>query len=264
MLAFFSSSSENRRPNDFPIPGRWLKYRPNEPMLPYTDTDDGIDLAGYSSADLHELQQRNIIHPQWLSLGGSPKILDPDLKALLAFGDLRGLSLGGCENIGDAGIRAVSALENLEYLNLLLCHRVSDAGCAHLAGLSKLRWLDMSWVYHISNDGLSTLAYLPRLEELYLADNGNIDDTGIECLSRATHLRHLSIEMVDLTDVALQHLGDNARELRQLEFSRLLAVSDRGLSALPQYPNLIDLSFGGCPLITGGGGQDTSRIEEPS
>ena len=149
MLTFLSQSIGKPRPNHFPIPGRWLKYRPNEPMLPYTDTDDGIGLVGYSGADLHELQQRNIIHPQWLSLGGSRGIRDPDLKALLAFGNLRGLSLSCCENIGDAGIRTVSALENLEYLNLLLCHHVSDAGCAYIAGLSKLRWLCPSYELHL-------------------------------------------------------------------------------------------------------------------
>ena len=102
------------RPLHFPIPGRWLEYRTNDPIPPSADPDDGLNLAGFTGADMRELQRRNIIRPLWLSFYNSSGIGHSDLQVLRGFGDLRGIDQNFCERVGDAGIREASALENLE------------------------------------------------------------------------------------------------------------------------------------------------------
>lgn len=249
----FNPPGVGPRPLHFPIPGRWLEYRTNDPIPPSADPDDGLNLAGFTGADMRELQRRNIIRPRWLSFYNSSGIGHSDLQVLRGFSDLRGIDQNFCGMVGDAGIREVSALENLEYLNLQACRPVSDVGCAYLANLTKLRWLEISWVYRITNEGLGSLARLPQLEELFSDDQTDVGDAGFECLGSVLRLRNLQVWMVRATDVGLRHLGDNARELRQLDFFRLLAATDRGLLDLLRCRNLADLSFGGCPLITRAG-----------
>lgn len=98
-----------------------------------------------------------------LDLRANPKLIDADLKELVAFKGLKELNLEGTQ-VSDAGLKELASLADLAVLNLNST-AVTDDGLKHLASLAGLTELRLDDT-RLTDEGLKTLASLRKLRLL--------------------------------------------------------------------------------------------------
>lgn len=189
---------------------------------------------------------------------------DAFLKGLEPLGRLRTLQLSGAP-VTDAGLEHVGRAGSL--WNIFLDNtEITDAGLAHLQGLRHLRSLRLQGT-KVTAAGMALVKNFHELEDLAWSDLAATDES-LQQLAGLSKLRTIFVSGPGITDAGLQHLA-GLKELRKLEltstqitgtglavlknFSHLeflnvghggtTALSDEGVTHLPELPNLKNLSW---------------------
>ncbi|XP_067445561.1 F-box and leucine-rich repeat protein 13 isoform X1 [Thunnus thynnus] len=210
---------------------------------------------------------------------GNNQITDLSLKALCSSShSLRRLHAAECPRISDASLKAVAALRNLQQLDISRCNKVSDRGIYYLiegSSFTKLRELNVSYCNHITDTSVMRIAkrmcklyhlnlsYCERLTDMALewlsgssvrsldVSGCNIQDQGLAALERVRWKKLFLAECVYITDIGIEKLCKNARDLEHVDVSHCVALSDPAIRALSFYcRGLVTLRMSGCPKMT--------------
>ncbi|XP_059191180.1 F-box and leucine-rich repeat protein 13 isoform X2 [Centropristis striata] len=210
---------------------------------------------------------------------GNNQLTDISWEALCSSSqDLRRLHAVECCRMTDASLKSVASLQNLHNLDISLCDKVSDTGIQYLtegSSCTKLRELNVSYCSHITDTSVMRIAQ--RLCKLYhlnlsfcvgLTDMSlewlsgssicsldisgcNIQDQGLAALERI-HLKKLFLaQCVYVTDIGIEKLCKNMRDLEHVDVSHCVALSDPAIRSISFYcRGLVTLRMSGCLKMT--------------
>lgn len=177
-----------------------------------------------------------------LLISRAPRITDGGLQSLKKRPHLRELYLANT-SVGDNGLKYLEGLNTLWSLDLAGT-QVTDRGVKELSSLRALSLLTLSGTA-VEGPGL---AYLRNNENLGLClDQTAVNDQGVQQFtSRLTQLKHLDLSHTAITDLAAPAIA----ALNRLNVLKLAgtSISDAGLSAFHNHPNLEGLDVEGCAL----------------
>lgn len=150
---------------------------------------------------------------------------------------LKSLDLSLCRDITDSSLGKIAThCKNLEELNLAGCIRVSNSGVLLISwGLKKLKKLNLRSCKRISDFGIESVlgdqgswvkGFHPNLEELVLQDCQKI------------------------TDESLHHIGSGLPNLKKLNLSFCINITNSGLRCLSDMPGLEDINLTSCDNIS--------------
>ncbi|XP_034071679.1 dynein regulatory complex subunit 6 isoform X1 [Gymnodraco acuticeps] len=210
---------------------------------------------------------------------GNNQLTDNSWKALCSSSQgLRRLHAAECSRMTDASLKSVASLKNLHHLDISLCSKVSDTGIQYLtegSSSTKLRELNVSYCCHITD--ISVMMIAQRLCKLYhlnlsycksLTDMSlewlsgssvcsldisgcNIQDQGLAALE-GIRLKKLNVaQCVYITDIGIEKLCKNVRDLEHVDVSHCVALSDPAIRAISFYcRSLVTLRMSGCAKMT--------------
>lgn len=135
----------------------------------------------------------------------------------------------------DAGFAALGELHQLRSVSLSGA-RAKGTSLRHLARLKRLEELRLG---HVSDDALRWLPESPQLRSLSLGHG--ITNAGAERLGILQGLTELNIEMTEITDAGMRHVG-RMTSLRSLRLPP--TITDDGLAHLTPLTVLRDLDVG--------------------
>ncbi|XP_053175910.1 dynein regulatory complex subunit 6 [Scomber japonicus] len=213
------------------------------------------------------------------STEGNNQLTDLSLKALCSSShNLSRLHATECPRITDASLKSVAILKNLQQLDISGCNKVSDKGIYYLiegSSATTLRELNVSYCNHISDISVMritrrlcklyhlNLSYCERLTNAALEwlsgssvcsidiSGCNIQDQGLAALERVRWKKLVLAECVHVTDIGIEKLCKNARDLEHVDVSHCVALSDPAIRALSFYcRGLVTLRMSGCPKMT--------------
>lgn len=213
------------------------------------------------------LVSRGIKHVQILSLGrSSPKELIKGIP------NLESLNLSGCFNLSDHTFEGAISKEvpSLTSLNLSNCKDISNSSLVTIAIRCKnLETIDLSGCTKITNDGLANLASLPKLKHLNLRSCRQISDPGIGHLSgaslssasevssqhqpppAASSLESLSLQDCQkLSDESLRYISQGLRNLKRINLSFCVSITDTGLKSLAKVASLEEINLRSCDNVS--------------
>lgn len=177
--------------------------------------------------------------------------------------NLVSLNLSGCYNISDNGL--INAFSDkhplLLELNLSLCKQVSDVALETIAdNLPGLEHLNIGGCCNITNAGLTHIAWgLRKLKVLHLRSCNLIGDYGIASLAgmnKDEAQGNRALEQVclqgcqRLTDEALRFISLGFPNLRTINLSFCVSITDSGLKHLAKMPSLRELNLTSCDNIS--------------
>ena len=176
---------------------------------------------------------------------------------------LESLNLSGCYNINDVdlGNAFIRELPTLTCLNLSLCKQISDRSLDLIKEyLINLEVLELGGCTSITNTGLLLIAFgLKKLKTLNLRSCRHVSDLGIghlaglspQAVPGTIELEHLGLQDCQkLTDQALKHVSIGLVNLKTLNLSFCVSVTDAGIKFLSKMPNLQELNLRSCDNIT--------------
>uniref|UniRef100_UPI0037E7B67F F-box and leucine-rich repeat protein 13 n=1 Tax=Semicossyphus pulcher TaxID=241346 RepID=UPI0037E7B67F len=216
---------------------------------------------------------------QTFSTEGNNQITDISLEALCSSSPgLCRIHAAECPRVTDASLKSVATLKNLQHLDISLCYRVSDAGIQGLtegSSSSKLRELNVSHCRLITDKSVMriaqrlsklhhlTLSYCERLTDRSLeglsgssicsldVSGCSIQDQGLAALRGICLKKLVLAECVFVTDIGIEKLCKNMRDLEHVDVSHCVALSDSAVRALSFYSvGLVTLRMSGCPKMT--------------
>nr|SVE74716.1 EOG090X05GA [Daphnia carinata] len=202
------------------------------------------------------LVRRGIRRVQILSLRRSLRDVTQGLP------NIESLDLSGCFNVTDIGIAhaLTSDLPTLKRLNLSLCKQITDSSLSRLAQYCRqLQELDLGGCCNVTNAGLLLIAWgLKSLKSLNLRSCWHVSDLGIASLAGLGSdaegnlaLEHLGLQDCQkLTDDALMHVSTGLKQLKSINLSFCLSISDSGLKYLAKMPSLCELNLRSCDNIS--------------
>lgn len=177
--------------------------------------------------------------------------------------NIESLNLSGCYNVTDIGLSHAftTDLPSLTELNLSLCKQVTDTSLGRIAQhLKNLEVLELGGCCNITNTGLLLVAWgLRRLRKLCLRSCWHVSDQGIGhlCgLSGETASGNLALEYLGLqdcqrlSDEALRHVSVGLPNLRAINLSFCVSITDGGLKHLAKMPELRELNLRSCDNIS--------------
>ncbi|KAI3371433.1 hypothetical protein L3Q82_024023, partial [Scortum barcoo] len=213
------------------------------------------------------------------SIEGNNQLTDMSWKALCCSSQgLRRLHAVECPRMTDASLRSVAALKNLQYLDISLCTKVSDIGIQYLtegSSSTKMRELNVSHCSHITDMSVMRIAqrlcklshlnlsFCERLTDMSLEwlsgssicsldiSGCNIQDQGLAALEGIRLKNLVLVECVHITDIGIEKLCKNVRDLEHVDVSHCVALSDLAIRAISFYcRGLVTLRMSGCPKMT--------------
>jgi hypothetical protein len=189
----------------------------------YTDiSDDALvhlsqlaELRRLTFRDMPNVTSDGLIHLRGLSkleqLCLRRKSLTPEvLTHLRDLPNLRSLNLYQ-NHLTDAGLALLAEHDNLDTL-FVSGQEITDQGVAHLAGLQKLERLALKET-SVTDEGLAYLLTLRHLQWLDLWGSTGITDVGLTRLRLLKKLRWLRVWELDVSDEALEALGQALPDL---------------------------------------------------
>ncbi|KAM7003476.1 F-box and leucine-rich repeat protein 13 [Tautogolabrus adspersus] len=213
------------------------------------------------------------------STEGNNQITDISLKALCSSSPgLCRLHAAECPRLTDTSLTSVATLKNLQHLDISVCYKVSDYGIMCLtegSSSNQLRELDVSHCSNITDESVRRIAQrLCKLYHLNLSHCEKLTDRSLEWLSGSSicsldvtgcniqdqglaalqeiHLKKLDLaECVCITDIGIEKLCKNARDLEHVDVSHCVALSESAIRAISFYcRGLVTLRMSGCPKMT--------------
>lgn len=194
-----------------------------------------------------------------LNLSGCYNVTDIALSHAFVtdISSLTKLDLSLCKQVTDSSLgRIAQCLKNLEVLELGGCCNVTNTGLLLIAwGLKSLRWLNLRSCWHVSDQGIGHLAGFNRdtadgtllLEYLGLQDCQRLSDEALKYVSSGlTELKSINLSFcVSITDSGLKYLAKMA-SLKELNLRSCDNISDIGMAYLAEGGSRItslDVSF---------------------
>lgn len=209
------------------------------------------------SSFFQSLMRRGIRHIQILSQKQRLK------DVVTGVTNLESLNLSGCYNVTDVAISQAFAIElpNLRVLDLSLCKQISDTSLGRIAQYVKnLEVLELGGCSLVTNTGLLLIAWgLKKLKKLNLRSCWHISDQGIghlAGLSKETAEGNLQLEYLGLqdcqrlSDESLKHIAQGLTNLKTINLSFCISVTDSGLKFLSKMPKLEELNLRACDNIS--------------
>ena len=205
------------------------------------------------------LVRRGIKKVQVLSLRKSLRELISGIPSLEV------LNLSGCYNLTDLAVESAfnRELSSLRELNLSLCKDVSDNSLGKIATNCKnLSSLDLGGCVKVTNTGLLLISWgLKKLSFLNLRSCRQISDHGIGHLSgldaggkytsAPSALRILGLQDCQkLTDDSLKHISIGMPDLKDINLSFCVSVTDTGIKSLAKLPHLESLNLRSCDNVS--------------
>ncbi|XP_071358182.1 F-box and leucine-rich repeat protein 13 isoform X2 [Trachinotus anak] len=213
------------------------------------------------------------------STEGNNQLSDVSWKALCSSSQgLCRLHAAECPRMTDTSLKSVATLKNLQYLDISLCNKVSDAGIKYLtegSSVTKLRELNVSHCSHITDISVMRIAqrlcklhhlnlsYCERLTDMSLEwlsgssicsldmSGCNIQDQGLAAVEGIRLRKLILAECVYITDIGIEKLCKNVRDLEHVDVSHCVALSDPAIRAISFYcTGLVTLRMSGCPKMT--------------
>ncbi|KAJ7297284.1 hypothetical protein O6H91_Y016500 [Diphasiastrum complanatum] len=180
---------------------------------------------------------------------------------------LKGLSLSKCKGVDDLGIAAITrgCARSLQAIDLTCCRQLSDHTLFSIGACCKgLVSLKMEACNLISETGLAFLGQgCPHLQEIDLTEC-DINDKGLMSLLHCTKLTSLRIGLCqNISDRGLAQLGANCYSLREVDLYRSWGIGDFGVAALCKgckELRVLNLSY--CMNITDRAMQSISLLGE--
>ena len=205
------------------------------------------------------LVRRGIKKVQVLSLRKSLR------EIVTSISNLEVLNLSGCYNLTDSALEFAFNREvpSIKELNLSLCKDVSDNSLGKIATNCKnLCSLDLGGCAKVTNTGLLLISWgLKKLAYLNLRSCRQISDHGIGHLSgldadgkytsAPSALGFLGLQDCQkLTDESLKHISVGMPQLRHINLSFCVSVTDTGLKSLAKLPLLQSLNLRSCDNVS--------------
>uniref|UniRef100_A0A3B4YMR7 F-box/LRR-repeat protein 15-like leucin rich repeat domain-containing protein n=1 Tax=Seriola lalandi dorsalis TaxID=1841481 RepID=A0A3B4YMR7_SERLL len=210
---------------------------------------------------------------------GNNQLSDVSWKALCSSSQgLNRLHAAECPRMTDTSLKSVATLRDLHYLDISLCHKVSDVGIKYLtegSSVTKLRELNVSHCSHITDISVMRIAqrlcklrhlnlsYCKRLTDMSLEwlsgssicsldiSGCNIQDQGLAAVEEIRLRKLILAECVYITDIGIEKLCKNVRDLEHVDVSHCVALSDPAIRAISFYcTGLVTLRMSGCPKMT--------------
>ncbi|XP_063222238.1 F-box/LRR-repeat protein 14 [Bacillus rossius redtenbacheri] len=220
-----------------------------------------LHLRRASSAVFSSLVRRGIRRVQVLSLRRSLR------DVVNGIPDLQSLNLSGCYHVTDIGLShaLVADLPCLTELDLSLCKQLSDTCLGRIATCVKnLQVLELGGCCNVTNTGLLLIAWgLRKLRRLNLRSCWHVSDVGIGHLAGLNEdsggagnfaLEHLGLQDCQrLTDEALRHVSAGLPELKSINLSFCVSISDGGLKHLARMPSLREINLRSCDNVSDAG-----------
>ncbi|KAK2917973.1 hypothetical protein Q8A73_004719 [Channa argus] len=210
---------------------------------------------------------------------GNNQLSDVSWQALCSSSEgLHRLHAAVCPRMSDITLKSVATLKNLQYLDISFCNKVSDVGIEYLtegSAVTKLQELNVSHCSGLTDISVIRIAqrfcklhhldlsYCERLTDMSLEwlsgssicsldiSGCNIQDQGLGAVE-GLHLRKLVLaDCVYITDIGIEKLCKNVRDLEHVDVSHCVALSDPAIRAISFYcRGLATLQMSGCPKMT--------------
>ena len=177
--------------------------------------------------------------------------------------NLESLNLSGCYNLTDSALdcafnRDVPALK---VLNLSLCKDVSDNSLGRIATHCKnIEVLDLGGCTKVTNMGLFFISLgLKNIAKLNLRSCRQISDQGISHLAGVSHpASRASSSLIELglqdcqklTDESLKHISTGLINIRKINLSFCVSITDTGLKSLARLSGMNDLNLRSCDNVS--------------
>ena len=200
------------------------------------------------------LVKRGIKRVQVLSLKKSLRELVNGLP------NLESLNLSGCYNLSDFALESAFSKEvpSLKVLNLSLCKDVTDSSLRRITNNCKnVEVLDLAGCSRITNLSLFYISMLRKVQKLNLRSCRQISDYGIGDLCNvSTPENRQSLEDLclqdcqKLSDESLRHISVGLPNLRKINLSFCVSITDTGLKSLSRLTSLGDLNLRSCDNIS--------------
>ncbi|XP_040579571.1 F-box/LRR-repeat protein 14 [Lepeophtheirus salmonis] len=200
------------------------------------------------------LVKRGITRVQVLSLRKSLRELVNGIP------NLESLNLSGCYNLSDSALDGAfnKDLPNIKRLNLSLCKEVNDNSLGRIATHCKnLEELDLGGCTKITNTGLLLVSWgLKNIKRLNLRSCRSISDHGLGHLSGldsqpSESLLELGLQDCQkITDESLRHLSEGIPNLRKINLSFCVSVTDTGMKSLAKLGSLQSLNLRSCDNVS--------------
>eukprot|EP00096_Caligus_rogercresseyi_P013859 TRINITY_DN6457_c0_g1_i1.p1 TRINITY_DN6457_c0_g1~~TRINITY_DN6457_c0_g1_i1.p1 ORF type:complete len:539 (-),score=131.84 TRINITY_DN6457_c0_g1_i1:255-1721(-) len=174
--------------------------------------------------------------------------------------NLESLNLSGCYNLSDSALDGAfnKDLPHLKTLNLSLCKEVNDNSLGRIATHCKnLEDLDLGGCTKITNTGLLLVSWgLKKMQRLNLRSCRSVSDIGIGHLcgldsQPSDSLRELGLQDCQkITDESLRHLSEGIPNLRKINLSFCVSVTDTGMKSLAKLGSLAALNLRSCDNVS--------------
>jgi Leucine-rich repeat (LRR) protein len=178
---------------------------------------------------------------------------DSDLAPLVKFSELQRLKIISV-HCSDAGLKPLTELKNLLVLEIFGGRSITDDGLKHLGELTRLQELSLRDCSRLTGAGLNHLRRLEQLDTLVLSP-GQANDEGFACLTAFPRLREINVlgfvQEAQVTDKGLSNLTV-LKSLRRFTLDPAPRITDDGLAALGELPELEQLWIGHAPLTDAG------------
>uniref|UniRef100_A0A3Q3LL43 F-box and leucine-rich repeat protein 13 n=2 Tax=Mastacembelus armatus TaxID=205130 RepID=A0A3Q3LL43_9TELE len=213
------------------------------------------------------------------STEGNSQLSDDSWEALCSSSEgLHRLHAAKSPRMTDASFKSVATLKNLKYLDISFCNKVSDVGIQYLtegSSVTKLQELNISHCSHITDISIMrigqrlcklyhlNISYCQRLTDMSLEwlsgssicsldiSGCNIQDQGLAAVERIRLRKLVLAECVYITDVGIEKLCKNVRDLEHVDVSYCVGLSDSSIRAISFYcRGLVTLRMAGCPKMT--------------
>lgn len=159
-----------------------------------------------------------------LNLNGCDKLLPENLKIVQSMKRLETLELNGWKTITDENLAAIAKNSDLKKLNLQGCIQIEGKFLNSELTYRNLRSLNLMHT-KMDNAGIGSICMkFPNLEDLNLDFCSDLTDDAFEKISALTHLKHLSLQGVSITDATIKKLM-SIHSLVSIDLSGCLNVS---------------------------------------
>jgi len=208
-----------------------------------------IELSSCNFSSKQQVALTNFTKLSRLDLSFS--LCDNGLSFLEKLTGLRELSLRGCTWLADSSAKHLAKLK-VEFLDVSECDALShDGAIDHIIQIKELRVLLLHKSKRLSSAGLMKISELSNLEKLDISSCKKLCSSPIRYLgARLSHLQELNLSNCSgMQEEGLKWLN-LAGELRRLNLSGLLHVTDFVLQMVATLDNLTALDISDCPKIT--------------
>lgn len=184
-------------------------------------------------------------------------------RELCSIPNIKSLNLSGCYSLSDANLDMTFQKEvlSLTSLNLSLCKELSDNSLIKIAlKCPNLETIDLAGCSKITDKGIRFLSWnLSKLKTLNLRSCRQVSDAGIANLCGLDDLPHpaaLSLENLSLQDCqklsddSLRYISQKLPNLRSINLSFCVSVTDTGLKSLAKMASLEEINLRSCDNVS--------------